>query len=234
METDKIVQKSPRREFLGSLAAGAATMGIAAMAMPLNLAANPFKEDGGNLSAADEWFNKIKGKHRLVLDVPKPHEIFPFAWPKVFLISNENTGTSKNDCSVVVVLRHFAIGYAFDSPVWAKYKLGERFDVKDHRTKAAAIRNPFWQPAPGEFQVPGIGPVPIGINELQADGVMFCVCDMAITVQSAATAQAMNLDAATVRKDWVDALLPGIQLVPSGIWALGRAQERQCAYVSAV
>jgi intracellular sulfur oxidation DsrE/DsrF family protein len=40
----------------------------------------------------------------------------------------------------------------------------------------------------------------------------------------------MNLDAAEVRKEWMAGLLPGIQVVPSGVWAVGRAQEHGCAY----
>jgi hypothetical protein len=43
----------------------------------------------------------------------------------------------------------------------------------------------------------------------------------------------MKLDPAEVRKDWVSGVLPGIQLVPSGVWALGRAQEKQCGYIFA-
>ena len=62
---------------------------------------------------------------------------------------------------------------------------------------------------------------------------MFCVCNVALTVYSAAVAQGMNKNAADVRKDWVDGLLPGIQVVPSGVWALGRAQEKNCGYIFA-
>jgi len=75
--------------------------------------------------------------------------------------------------------------------------------------------------------------VAIGINELQKDGVMFCVCNMAITVFSAAVAEGMKMKAEDVKKDWMGGLLPGIQVVPSGVWALGRAQEHGCAYVFA-
>ena len=73
----------------------------------------------------------------------------------------------------------------------------------------------------------------IGIDQLQASGAMFCVCDIAFTVYSAAVAKGMNLNADDVRKDWVSGRLPGIQPVPSGVWALGRAQEKQCAYIFA-
>jgi intracellular sulfur oxidation DsrE/DsrF family protein len=43
-------------------------------------------------------------------------------------------------------------------------------------------------------------------------------------------AEQMKLDAAEVQKDWLAGVLPGIQVVPSGVWAIGRAQEHGCAY----
>ena len=78
--------------------------------------------------------------------------------------------------------------------------------------------------------MPAFGDVAIGINELQADGVMFCVCNAAITVYSAVMADQMKMSADDVKNDWMKGLLPGIQTVPSGVWAIGRAQEHKCAY----
>lgn len=43
----------------------------------------------------------------------------------------------------------------------------------------------------------------------------------------------MNLDASEVRKDFMSGILPGIQAVPSGVWALGRAQNKGCGYIFA-
>ena len=85
----------------------------------------------------------------------------------------------------------------------------------------------------GHFNIPGIGEVLIGVNQLQESGVQFCVCAAAINVYSAATAQAMNLKHEDVKKDFTNAILPGIQPVPSGVWALGRAQEKRCGYIFA-
>jgi hypothetical protein len=219
---------TPRRQFLGSIAAGTAALGIATFGAPFSLKAK--EQSNENNSDADAWFNNIKGKHRMVFDVTKPHAILPFAWPKVFLLTNEKTGTAEKDCGVVVVLRHDAIPYAMEDKLWEKYKFGELFKIDDDATKAPAVRNAFWKPKPGDFKVPGIGNVAIGINELQDSGVMFCVCDMAMTVYSAIVAEQMKMDAAEVKKEWVSGILPNIQPVPSGVWAVGRAQEHQCAY----
>jgi len=217
-----------RRGFIGSLATGAATLGMAALANPLQLNAQP--NFGGDVSDADEWFKKVKGKHRIVYDVTAPNGIMPFAWPKVFLLTNAATGTPETECSVVVILRHEAIPYALGNDLWAKYKLGEMFKINDEKAKTPAVSNPFWQ-RPTDT-VPGIGNVDIGIDVLQKSGVMFAACDMALTVYSAVAAGAMgnNADPAAVKKEWTAGVLPGIQVVPSGVWAVGRAQEHGCAY----
>jgi len=223
----ELTSTTGRRQFLGKLTTGAAAMSIAGIIAPLQqLNASP----GTDPIDADEWFKQIKGKHKIVFDAPKPHELMPFVWPRVFLLTNEKTGTPAKDCSVVVVLRHDSIGYAMRNELWEKYHFGELFKADDPATKKPATRNPFWQPAKGAYSVPGFGEVQIGINELQESGVMFCVCDAALTVYSAVVAGSTNQNAADVKKEWVAGLLPGIQIVPSGVWAVGRAQERGCTY----
>jgi len=218
---------APRRQFLGKIAAGAAA--LTALNLPFTLSASPATGYTSPAADPDAWFSQLKGKHRMVLDVTEPHEIFPFAWPKVYLMTNIATGTPEKENNVVVVLRHESIPYAMEDRLWAKYKFGEVFKINDPKTKAPSTRNPFWKPMPGDFQVPGLGNVDIGIDQLQASGVLFCVCDVALTVYSAAIAG--SLDPAEVKKDWLSGLLPGIQPMPSGVWAVTRAQEHGCSYV---
>ena len=220
---------SPRRKFLQTIAKGTAALGIASVLTPFQRLAAEAPEERPN-PGPDDWFNQIKGKHKIVFDSTKPNGIFPFAWPRVFLLTNAATGTPEKNCSAVVVLRHEAICYAMEDSLWAKYNFGEVFDAGDPLTKKPATRNPFWKPKPGDFKVPGIGPVEIGINELQSNGVLFCVCNMALTVFSATVAEKMNLQAAVVKAEWMKGLLPGIEVVPAGVWAVGRAQEKGCAY----
>jgi intracellular sulfur oxidation DsrE/DsrF family protein len=228
MKNAEFMQKTHRRNFLGSLASGPTFMGLGSLASPLAASARQW----GHTEAedADAWFNQIKGKHRIVFDATHPNELFPFAWPKVFLMTNQKTGTAEKDSSVVVILRHSAICYGFADPLWSKYKLGEMMHVPDPASKAPGLRNPFWNPKPGDFQIPGIGNVDIDIDQLQASGVMFCFCDVALSGFVSATAQGMKMDPQEMKKEWTDSLLPGIQLVPSGVWAVGRAQEHGCAY----
>lgn len=237
MEKNNFYGKNSRRHFLGTLTGGAAAMGVAGIVTPFqSLYASPGTVK--NNIDPDEWFKQIKGKHRIVFDVTRPNEVLPFAWARVFLLTNAATGTPEKDCNVVLILRHDGIPYAFEDRIWKKYNFGEvfkagelgvAFQAADAAT-AAANRNPLWKPKKGDFKVPGFGEVQIGINELQDSGVMFGVCNAAITVYSSILAQQMKMDAAEVMKDWMAGLLPGIQVVPSGVWAIGRAQEHNCTY----
>lgn len=222
---------SDRRAFINSLAAGAATIGLSSLISPVSIKAEEF----GLLDPENPeiWLSKIKGKYKTVFDATQPHGILPFAWPRVFLLSNQATGALEKDCCAVVVLRHNAIPYAFEDRLWEKYKFGEVFKAPDPLTEKPSLRNPFWKPANGAFSVPGIGQVAIGINELQDSGVLFCVCSTAIKVNSNIVANNMNQNAEDVTKDWMSGLLPGIQPVPSGVWALSRAQEKGCSYIFA-
>ncbi len=218
-----------RRQFISKFAATAALTGMAGPLLAKTLGKPAIKITGDS----GEWLKNIKGSHRVVYDAATPNGIMPFAWPKVFIMTNEMSGTPASDCGVAVVLRHEAIPYCMNSDLWKKYHFGEVFKIDDPKTEKPSLRNPFWKPGPNDFEVPGIGPVPIGINQLQESGVNFGACSMAMTVYSAAIAQKMNLDPEEVKKEFLAGVLPGVQVVPSGVWALGRAQEKGCAYIYA-
>ena len=213
-----------RRGFLGAMAAGAASFGVAALANPVIAEAEVLLQPGGD-PAFDAWLGKIKGKHRQVFDAPGHHEGMPLAWARVFLMSNAQVGVPKDEITSVLVLRHDAIGIAMKSNLWDKYKFGEVFKVTDKVTSAPAIRNPWHMPKPGELLLPDMS-----VEALLKSGVLIGVCDLALTVYSGVIGKAMNMDPAAVKKEWVAGLIPGVQRVPSGVLAVNRAQEHQCTY----
>jgi intracellular sulfur oxidation DsrE/DsrF family protein len=210
-----------RREFVGTLSASAATLlaGITTTSF-----AAP--ADNKLVADAEDWFKKVKGKHRIIYDAPEPHGGFPIIWSWAFYQTNNQTGSADNDLTAVVVLRHNGIPIAMEDKLWEKYKFGEVFKIDDNNTKAPAVRNPYYDPQGADFPLPGID----GVKKLQTRGAMFCVCDLALTVYSGFVAKSMNQNPEDVKKDWVAGLLPGVQVVPSGVWAVGRAQEKGCGY----
>ena len=211
-----------RRGFLSRLAATAAA-GVAGLT-PLRLEAQPSRHDPvtGADPSFETWLNRINGKHKMIFDAPEPNSGMPVVWPRVWLNgNNENYGTKDADNSAVIVLRHAAIPIAMQDALWAKYKLGEVFNIKDG--EAPAVRNVFAKVMP--LPLPGTG-----LEALLASGAQVGCCNVALTVYSGMVAGKMNMDAAAVKADWVAGLLPGVQVVPSGVLAVARAQEKGCAY----
>ncbi|HLK56044.1 MAG TPA: hypothetical protein VKU00_05755 [Chthonomonadaceae bacterium] len=216
---------SKRRDFFGVLAAGAASLGVSALAEAPADAQPKGVQSSSDHADFEAWLGKIKGKHRQVFDAPGVHEGMPLAWSRVFLMTNKMVGVPEEEVTAVVILRHDAIPVALKHDLWEKYKFGEVFKVTDKATSAPAIRNPYFQPKPGELILPDMS-----VEALQKSGVLLGVCDMALTVYSMVVGKSMNMDPGAVKKDWVAGVIPGIQVVPSGVLAVNRAQERHCTY----
>lgn len=218
-----------RRDFLGLLATGTAALGVGQLATaglgPAHAATPPQSSSDMGLEA---WLGKIKGKHKQVYDATAWNHGYPLAWARVFLMTNKQVGVPESDCSAVVILRHDAIPLAMENRLWEKYKLGEVFEINDPGTKKAVSKHPLYKIGPGVLPLDDMT-----VDELQKSGVLFGVCDMAMTVYSHKVAEKMKMTAEEIKKDWTSGVFPGIQILPSGVLALNRAQERGCTYVYA-
>ena len=215
--------RSDRREFLGSLAKSVGAIGLTSTAA--NASAIFHTPEGSQL---DAWFNSIKGKHRMVFDAVTANDGFSVIWSYTFMTTHNETGTADGDLTAMVVLRSKAIPLAFDDKIWSKFKLGKMFKLIDYDTNASADRNLYWAPKAGEMPEDGMA-----IKALMERGAMFCVCETAINMTSRMYAKGKGLDPEEVKKEWIAGIHPGIQLVPSGVWAVNRAQENGCSYCSA-
>lgn len=221
--------KPDRRKFFTSIA-----LGVGATAFP------NFIKDFDNLEPVssetqiksnelNNWFDNIKGEHRVVYDGSEPHNTLPITWNWAFLESNNSVGVKDDNITAMTVLRHSGIVFAFNSDIWKKFKLGELVSFNDNKTGSPALRNTVYEPQEGDMPLPPIQ----GIKDLQTRGSLFCVCDLATKVYGSAVAKKMNLNPDDVYSEMVEGILPEIQLVPSGVWALGRAQNMNCAYIFA-
>lgn len=227
------------------LTGGAALLGLSAFAAPLRLNAKDQDMGGspigeGDANEYDQWFGKLKGSHRVVYDAPQPHAVFPSHGPefphdqRTDRLSGQRLwrgGGATPRCHLLCL----------PGPDVGEVRLRGSLPCQGPWPRIPSGRcgygdpdaQPFWNTKPGDFKVPGIGVVDIGIKELQASGVMFCVCSAAMTVYSTAIAGGMGLKPEDVMAEWKANLIPDIQMVPSGVWALGRAQELKCAYIFA-
>lgn len=211
----------PRRGFIGTVAVAAAGLGMVGL-LPghANAEAAPSLTVDPQLEA---WFGKLKGKHRVVFDAPAVNSGMPMVWPRVYLLTMKGTYPS-DEATAMVIARHEGLPLALNDAIWAKYHLGEMFNIKNG--DAPATSNPFanitTMPLPD-----------IGTEGVLKTGVLVGACDVALTMSSGAAAKKMGLDPKAVKAEWVAGLFPGVQVVPSGVMAVARAQEFDTSYVFA-
>ncbi|WP_149277298.1 Tat (twin-arginine translocation) pathway signal sequence containing protein [Pareuzebyella sediminis] len=222
----KTTESSSRRKFMGAMLMGATASTLTLFTDPLYASMPAF--DDKAMGDAEAWFENIKGKHRIVYDGSYPHKGFPIIWNWAYYYSHNETGSQDSEITAMTVLRHDAIPFALKSQLWEKYPLGEMFHIKQTDGNVYK-RNPYYEPQEGDFPLPMIQ----GIKDMQARGAMFCVCNLALSVYSGAAAQQMGLDPKETYEEWAAAVLPGVQIVPSGVWALGEAQKKGCGYIFA-
>lgn len=219
---DETPSSTPRRGFLGQVAVAAVGLGVAGLVPATAHAASP-----GSAGATDPqleaWFGKLTGKHRVVFDAPAANGGMPVVWPRVYLMTTDGTYPGEGSTAMVIA-RHEGLALAFGDAVWAKYKMGEIFNIKDGN--APAMKNPY-------ATITGLPLPSLGSAELLKTGVLIGACDVALSVYSSAAAKKMGMDPAAVKKEWVAGLLPGVQVVPSGVMAVARAQEFGARYVFA-
>jgi len=215
-----LIGSTPRRGFIASLVAAAAAVGLG-KEIPSAAAA----EAGGG-TGFQAWLDSIPGRYRQVYDAPSPNNGFALVWSHVYLMTGaEGYNVQESDLGVVVVLRHSAIPIAFEDSLWEKYKLGEFSKINDPVTKAPATRNPFHNIKPGDMPLPEAA-----LEKLVARGVRIAVCNTAIHFQTMRIAKAAGLEHDAVKRDFLAAVIPGVQVVPSGVLAINGAQTRGCTY----
>lgn len=219
-----------RRAFLERMTAGAAVLvaGAVAGAAPASLAAEaPWGtgvESGARAPWSDAWLDRIAGKHKQFFDGVTFNDGFVLLFADNFLnLNHEAYGLSDKDLTAVVGFRHFSMPMALNDDMWAKYKLGEAFKVTDPVTKAPAVRNPF-------AHRDGVKFAGSEIPALVSRGVIFTVCNVALTVISGMMAGNGGVTADQAKQEWTEQLIPGMTLVPVGVIAVNRAQERGCTY----
>jgi intracellular sulfur oxidation DsrE/DsrF family protein len=222
---------SDRRSFLARLATGSAAVAAGGVFARLGIASAEtthvdHAEHGPEFS--DAWLNKLTGKHRQFFDVTSVNSGWALGFAMNFLNSNNETyKLADNNLSAVVGLRHFGVPMAFTDEIWARYKLGETLGIIDPATKAPAVRNFVFHPRAGDLPFPGMA-----LDKLMPRGVQVTCCNVALTALSGMTSAHAGVSPVAARTEWIAHLIPGVVLVPSGVLAVNRAQEKGCTYCS--
>lgn len=219
-----------RREFIGRSAASAALGAL----LPADLAALGTPDDHAPASGESwnlVWPAKVTGRHKAVFDVPEIESGFG-VW-RAAAWANQNREVLKaslRDVSTVLVLRHNAIILALKNAFWEKYGIGKLKQVMHPITNEPTPRNPALMtdkdgvPAPWDK---------LGLPTQLASGVVVLACNLALRDCVELIQKQTNASAEVAHQEAVDALIPGVILQPSGVFAVVRAQEAGCAYVRA-
>lgn len=204
--------KVARRSFFSKLGfglVGGAAVGGAAPA----LAQSTGRFDAAR-HAQDDWLDQIPGSHRYIVDAPNPDgfsSAIQFT-TTYFNINVNDYGLKDNDLAVVLVARHLSTLFAYSDGIWAKYgkPISERNHVLDPKTN---------QPPTLNLQRERLEP-------LIKRGLRLAVCQQSSRGYAGAIAMAMGLKQEEVFEEMKANLLPNARLVPAGIVAINRAQER--------
>lgn len=229
--------RTDRREFLGRVTGAAAILAVtpaltrmprlSTVPAPSPLATVP---RGRGLQPpgpwSDAWLDRLTGKHKQFFDTLDANDGFALAFAMYFLnLNHEAYGLPDSELTAVVGLRHFAMPMALPDALWDRYRIGESMQISDPATGGPSTRNPF-------LHADGASTAGADIPTLMKRGVLFTVCNVALTKLSARMAKNAGVSSDAARQEWTAKLMPGMILVPVGVMAVNLAQERGCSYCS--
>jgi len=180
----------------------------------------------------DDWLDKLPGKHRLVFDTIAPNglgQALAFAW-NFMVVNRKDYGLQSSDLAVVVVARHRSTPFAYNDAMWAKYGTAPaaQAEVEDPKSKLAPKTNIY---NAGDYSdlLPNRG---VTLDSLFKKGVQLAVCSLATHAYAASAANAVGGSADAIYDELIANLVSNARMVPAGIVAVDRAQERGYSLVS--
>ena len=239
-----VTETSTRRDFITGITAGAAGLMAVACAPGAKAATAPapqgpsspvtyVEEKRGNFtmlkpSIWDDSWTKRLGKYRTVFDVSELQEQGPGAYQVTAIMDNykEALGATDADMGFVLVIRHAAMALAVNDAMWEKYNLG--VDWKRRDDEGNVIPDTAGTPATPMKR----NPLGRTIAECQTRGVVLLGCNVAMNGFSNRTARRVGGDAKTIKAELFANLWPGLILQPTGLYALTRAQDVGCGYMT--
>jgi hypothetical protein len=250
---DVLPEDGDRRQFIGHLMVGAAALAAASCTKPQVSAQSPAPKPApagvATASAADtaahhaappppvwdlSWTDRLTGQHRQVFDAPEIADATVLHQARMFYVNyHEVYNLSDADLRAVLVIRHEALPMVLGDAVWEHYDfIGKKITkLKDPTTGEWARRNPFLNAKPGDTHAL-IWPDG-GLDALIARGAIVLACNMAFNGFANTVATRTKQQAETVRAEFKAALVPGVTLVPSGIFGVIRAEQGGCSYLRA-
>jgi hypothetical protein len=226
---------SERRSFLTCLNAGvtslaAMALGSVAMAQEKPAAASRWEP---TRHAKDDWLDK-PAKHRLVFDTTTPDgfgEGLAFAINYI-RVNKVEYGVENNDLAIVIVVRHRSTPFGYNDAMWAKYgaAMAAQSKFEDPKSKSAPKANVYNSADYGDL-LPNRN---VTLDALSKQGAQLGVCSVATRGYASAIAQAVGGNAEAINSELIaNLVVSNARMVPAGIVAVNRAQERGYSLVRA-
>ena len=223
---------SPRREFLGKLAAGAVAFGLTGS---VSTAFAGERRVHSDVTPSDKWLSALSGKHRQFFDMPNHQNGMGLLHVRNYLNTLRDTYNFKHpDVTAVVGLYGMTTMLGFNDAMWGKYGLANPLKVMDASNAPAKV-NVFYNPPAGAPALSISGaPIPVpadsSISALQQRGAVFILCNNAFNVWMGLLGGGGEKTAA-LRKEFEANMLPGVYLVPAMVVAINQAQTHGCTYM---
>jgi hypothetical protein len=212
-----------RREFLAQV--GLAAAAIAFDADEMRAASAPTTGSPWDTS----WLDRLaSAQYRVVFNASDIADGAAMDYAAGFLDAyHEVHGTTDAQTRPVIVFRRMGTVMGLNDMLWEKYGVGEDRKINDSATHLPAKRNVFWKAAPGASPEAAAEK----IETLHKRGMISLVCAIAAGNVARSFAEKSGRPVDAVREEVKANLVPGAILVPSGIYALIRAQNAGCAYM---
>lgn len=219
----------PRRSFLSRFGTGMATLGAAFAGSAVAARAQSSAGSAAGTPVrhtVDDWFDVPAAKHRTYFDTttPEGYGQAMFFANNFFIGSRSGYSLQDADTALIIGVRHRSTAFAYSDEMWKKYggPLAERAEFK--LPKSGAV------PSANVYLVSGI---PEGLPNqnvtwagLVERGARLAVCQMATRANAALIAQKTGGKTDDIYQELAAHLVPNAHLVPAGIIAVNRAQER--------
>lgn len=175
------------------------------------------------------WLDRLaSAQYRVAFNVSEVSEGAVLSYAASFLEDFHAVhGTADPQTRPVAVFRRLGTPMALNDALWARYAIGEDLKLRDPNTRAFATRNVFWQPRAGATGWEAA----TALEPLQRRGLISLVCNVALGNWASQVARRTQRDPEAVKAEARENLVPGAIVVPSGIYALIRAQNAGCAFM---
>jgi hypothetical protein len=226
-----------RRSFLAKAGAGAAAIGTTLGAVPVLASAQSAAPADGRWQptrhSEDDWLDRIPGKHRLVFDCPAIGGLGQaIRFADNYYNGNRNGyGLDAADVAVVICMRHDSTAFAYTDAMWTKYTKGfaERLAFNDPKTGQPPTVNVYRASGYGA----SLANTGTTLDSLIKNGAHFAVCQLATRRIAGIIARQTDAKVDDVYQELVSNLIPNAHMVPAGIVAVSRAQERGYSFAYA-